>query len=302
MKILKKISIASFLGLSCATCMLINNVYAEDIPVPGAKFDSNVWEHKLSDHYDKESSYGGVRTNYSIYKLSDNYNNNDSNYYLVDQQSFQSLDEKHNKVKKKFFGGIKFMWLNIGVSHSCDVNSINISQELYDYSPKVNLEVKSYTSSVGGELGASISSKDGVGATGSANFSRSVTYSTDGRKVVSNSRTYDNYFEVDFIYDCFKVKQSNFWDYTWRIYIGGVIPGILWANDVNGEISHKSNYSSFMGEMSEYSSFLLKTSKSNSRVSLNLKTTSNQLYIDYDYKNSHKFDSYTAEKLIVLNN
>lgn len=240
---------------------------------------------------------------YRIYKLSDEFNVSESyNYYLVDQTSYQSLDSEHNHViYKKLFNNIKFMWLNIGVDFEAQVNELVPTQRLMEYNPKVMLTDYTYSTTVGGSFGTSINSKNEVGVTGNATYSRTVSYSTNDRKLVDKSRMNEDYLGTSYSYNCFTVKDTDAWDYVWKYLVAGN-PGLIWATMTGGTVKHKDNFETFLSEMVEYSTFIVRIPKNENYFKIELSCTSNQLYIDYDYKNSHNFESVKASKVISIYN
>ena len=265
-------------------------------------YDSKVWELKEYGHYGGYTDYGGIRIYYNIYRLNDNYNYyDDYNFYVIDQTSYQSLDSNHNKVVKKVFSGIKYMWLNVGTTFVCDVNEYNNTQMLYDYSTKEEINEYSYTLHVGENIGVNISDKTGVSGTASASFSRTITYSTSDRKLSNTSETINDLYKCEYVYDCFKIKECSIWDYLKSGLILGNV-GVAWTAYVNGQVKHKDNYKTFLNEMVEYSTFIVKTPKHNQKMKLYLSCYSQQLYIDYDWSNSHTFDTTEFGQVIIVSN
>lgn len=187
------------------------------------------------------------------------------------------------------------MWLNIGVDHYCSVNKHG-SYELYDYSPYGDINSVSYTTTLGGTLAFNNS-----GAGINYNFSRTVTYSTSDRYVKNKFNVSENLVSIHFAYECFTMKNKT-WDGILKGVIVAGVPGILYGIFGSTGVKHKDTYETFLQEMVEHSIFIVQVPKDSESLNLELQCQSNQLYIDYDYINSHNFECVPFSKTITISN
>lgn len=230
--------------------------------------------------------------NYTVYKLNDKFNNDQFyNYYAVKAISYMSLSSEYASPQYKLFGGIKYMWLNSSLCFSIGVDAFDENIYLFDYSPKTQFINKTYTLSSGINFSFT-TEKVGVGHEEA--FSESFT--TNGKGIINNTKTIDDNFEVNYIYDGFNVNGILASQYLLENAMGDglVFSKLLSLTDCS--VEHNSNYSTFLQEMSDGILVIFRRPKTEvGSFAINIICYGTQLYIDYDWKNSHHFDYMLAQ-------
>ena len=250
--------------------------------------ENDVWEQVTSlKEYETAGDYGTITLSVYNYKLADAYNQDSYyDYYAVKAVASMSLYPEYQHEENKFWGGIKFLWLNAGIRFKCYIDGYDEGDlELVSYSPQTEFTTNTYSTSTGLNLGFS---GDDLEAGIETTFSSS--YSTDHKTLINHSSMYEDTVDIDYIYDGYYIHDISASQYLMNVVTGGVVGSILSALE-DGTVRHNDNYKTFQQTMTDGVSFIYRRPKSHTGgFSLCVFCYGTQLYIDYDWRNSHNFD------------
>ena len=191
--------------------------------------------------YETTGDYGTITLSVYNYKLNDSYNQDSYyNYYAVKAIASMSLYPEYQYEENKFWGGIKFLWLNAGIRFKCYIDGYDEGDlELVSYSPQIEFTTDTYSTSTGLNLGFSGSDLEaGIETT----FSSS--YSTDHKSLINHSSMYEDTVDIDYIYDGYYIHDISAGQYIMNAAMGGVVSTILSALE-DGTVRHNDCYQTF---------------------------------------------------------
>ncbi len=254
-----------------------------------AKANDNVWQLLgYRRTYNSSGKYGTLNFQVSNYKLNEEYNQDeDYNYYAVRADASLSLFEKYQTAEEKFWGGLKYVWLNAGIEFLCYIDGYDVGNlELISYSPNTQLPEKEYNNALNLNLGFS-----GSDLEAGIDYTFSTSYATNFKTMINKSNTTNKFIDICFTYDGYTISNFNAGDYLLGFLGGGVIlEGLMLLE--NGTVRHnEDSYKTFQQEMKDGIAFIYRRPKSdNGGFPLCVYCYGTQLYIDYDWANSHDFD------------
>lgn len=238
--------------------------------------------------YEKDGKYGSLELQVTNYKLNDFYNQDSTyDYFAVKAVAYLNLFEQYREEVKKFFGGIKYLWLNAGIEIKCYIDGYEEGNlELVSYSPSTQFNDVTYNTSVGINLGFS-----GRDLQAGINAAFGESYTTNFKKIINNSSMTDEIVDIDFVYEGFYIHDIPNYQYLMNAPVTGTV-GVLLLSLEDGTVRHiDDSYQTFQQEVSDSVVFVYRRPKSvTGGFPLNVFCYGRQLYIDYDWKNSHDFD------------